>query len=280
MKFALINIINDMDMDYKKTICVNPHTLELSLENTECIEDSKKCFTYKVLEPLKLKDGTKMIYNRNNMSYEISLYVPIFNKKTERYREKYLNGSERLIDIIKYPKINDVFLYCVESIETFSFAGTTDVNGTEMDSIFLSLSMYIGFTETRKGSELIQKKARNRIKDVISNDKIDIIIDNLNNNRTNKLKYRYHILDGVSYLLDFNLTDIINEEKDVSLDFSFFDKFSVNFAFDIIFYNLKGLSRNNISIIVNQEQFEMLKNFDYTEKTWQNYIKKGRFIIK
>ena len=55
MKIPLINLIIKQNLEfegYKKTVCFNPNTLELSLEDTSNITDAKKCFTYEILEPL------------------------------------------------------------------------------------------------------------------------------------------------------------------------------------------------------------------------------------
>ena len=203
------------------------------------------------------------------------------NKK----RERYIYGGEKLIDLVKYPAINEIDKYRVEELSITTFAGTTN----NKDTIYLSISFYNGFPETKETNDLIMAKARNKIKNNNTNSIIDNKINQINKNRQSlsldKIEYRYHILDGKSYLMDLNLIDLINknqnrytskEEREI-IDLSFFDFISTNLNSSIII-NKTYLLKSNLSIKLNEKQLERLMEIKFSKKTWQSYLTKGIFI--
>ena len=290
MLIPIVNLViknNEIYKNYDKTILLNLHELSLTLKDSKDLTENNVFFTYEILEPIDMSNDVRLEYN--DCCYKKELYVPIFKKGDSKKREEYINGATKLIDLVKYPCIDSPGNYSVEEIAAVTFAGTDNSN---KDNIFISISLYNGFTETYEAEELIRAKARDKIRDTIKDFLTDETIEEINTKRKNssltEINYEYGMLGNKSYLMNFNLADLIekNQEKDPykllckeEIDLSIFDYLSTNCASNIIL-SKSNLLKSNLSIIVNQNQMERLMEMDFTKQTWKKYITQGLFVVK
>lgn len=285
MLIPIINLIikdNEKYKNYNKTIFLEMEDLSLILKNSEKGFPEKSCFTYEILEPIKMPEKTFLKYD--DYRYIANLKVPIFLANEKEKREEYIHGNSGLIDLVKFPSIENPGKYNVEELSIVTFAGTRN----KEDEIYISLSLYNGFPETDEANKLIKLKDRYSIKDNIRDKSFDDIIENINSKRKeNSLKeiqYEYHIFENKSYLMNFNFYELLKENKEKlnkrkEIDLSIFDYLSTNLSGKIILRK-NELLKSNLSIVLNKNQFNRLSKMSFTEQTWKKYLKEEIFIVR
>lgn len=284
----IINLVitqNEAYKDYQKTILFDTNTISLKLEDTKDIEGANNVpYTYDILEPIHMANFRDLEYVKEDMSYQANIYVPIFKEDDDKKREKYLYGQEtRSLEYIKFPVIDEDDRYKVVELYQHSMAGTDEIG----DVICIFIGFFNGFTESEVVENLLEnsKEARKKIPTVLTKENVENMIYSINVTRKKEdqpiVKYRYHTLDNKTILLDMNLSELIKRNIErgsipETIDLSFFDKISTMMNSEII-YNKNALLKSGIQILLNKDELERLMQYDFSEKTWNNYIKKGFF---